>query len=105
VPALAIGSTIFLQLHVVLGYLVGPGAREVVARAAAPVLVAVGSIVVLAVVAWMIARWRHRRDEAPALWREGLCPACLAVAAVDVWGPARVTVASATSPSSPAKCL
>jgi membrane protein DedA with SNARE-associated domain len=83
VPALAIGSTIFLQHHLVLGYLVGPGARELLARAAAPVLVAVGIVVVLAVGAWLIARWRHRRDEAPALWHEGLCPGCLLVAAVD----------------------
>ena len=92
VPALAIGSTIFLQLHVLLGYLIGPSARELLARAAAPVLVALVVVVALAVVAWLIARWRHRRDEAPALWHEGLCPACLAVAAVDSWGsPGRHT--------------
>jgi membrane protein DedA with SNARE-associated domain len=88
VPALALGSTIFLQLHVVLGYLVGPGARDLVARAAAPVLVAIGTVAGLAVVAWLIARWRHRRDEAPVLWHEGLCPACLVVAALDVGPPA-----------------
>ena len=48
-PALA-GSTIFLQVHVVLGYLVGAGARELVARAAAPVLVVIASVAAVAAI-------------------------------------------------------
>jgi membrane protein DedA with SNARE-associated domain len=47
-PALVLGSSVFLQAHLLLGYALGPAARELLERARLPVLVA--AAVALAVV-------------------------------------------------------
>jgi membrane protein DedA with SNARE-associated domain len=42
-PALVLGSSVFLQAHLLLGYALGPAARELLERARLPVLVAAAS--------------------------------------------------------------
>src|SRR6478735_5212794 len=55
-PALIVGSSVFLQLHLVLGLLLGPLADQAFDRAKGPALVA-----------------------AAAAWMEASCPACIGV--------------------------
>jgi membrane protein DedA with SNARE-associated domain len=80
---LAIGSTVFLQLHLILGYVVGPEAREAIAALTRPFLIVVVVLAGAAAVAWFVGRRRGRADDGPALWHEGVCPVCLAAAAVE----------------------
>src|SRR5215218_157076 len=58
--ALVLGSSLFLQAHLLLGYLLGPAAREVLEEARVPVLAAAG-VVLVAVAAVVMARRRHGR--------------------------------------------
>ena len=51
-PALVLGSSVFLQAHLLLGYALGPAARS----------------------CWM----RGRRGRATRVLAEGACPVCLA---------------------------
>jgi hypothetical protein len=74
--ALVLSSSLFLQAHLLLGYLLGPAAREVLERARLPVLVAAG--VVLVVVA-VVVLLRRRRGRVARVLAEGACPACLAL--------------------------
>ena len=60
-----------------LGYLLGPAAREVLERARLPVLVAAG-VVLVAVAVVVVAR--RRRGRVARVLAEGACPACLALA-------------------------
>jgi membrane protein DedA with SNARE-associated domain len=89
-PLLVLGSTVFLEAHLVLGYALGAAAGQVL-HAAGPVIVAV--VVLLAVAALGRALLRRRRRgggtaEEPddgkelASWSEAACPACLLVTAV-----------------------
>jgi membrane protein DedA with SNARE-associated domain len=91
-PLLVLGSAIFLEAHLVLGYLLGAAATRLVA-AAAPVLVGVVVLLALAALARALLRRRaeSRRasDDAAAdsrwsraaAWSEAACPACLAITA------------------------
>ena len=72
-PALIVGSSVFLQLHLVLGLLLGPLADQ----AKGPALVAAAVLVAAVVVFWRIRR--RRRAAAPAAWMEASCPACIGV--------------------------
>jgi membrane protein DedA with SNARE-associated domain len=74
--ALVIGSSVFLQAHLLLGYLLGPAAREVLEQARLPVLVA--AVVVLVAVAVLVLL-RRRRGRVARVLAEGACPACLAL--------------------------
>jgi membrane protein DedA with SNARE-associated domain len=77
-PALILGSSVFLQVHLVLGLLLGPLADRAFDQAKVPALVA---LVVLAVGALLF--WRVRgRNRVPAAWAEAACPACLGVRAL-----------------------
>jgi membrane protein DedA with SNARE-associated domain len=71
-----LGSSLFLQAHLLLGYLLGPAAREVLEEARLPVLVAAG-VVLLAVAVIVVAR--RRRSRVARVLSEGACPACLAL--------------------------
>jgi membrane protein DedA with SNARE-associated domain len=73
-PALVLGSSLFLQAHLLLGYALGPAARELLERARLPVM-AVAAVVLVAVAVLLVRR--RRRGAAPVL-AEGICPACLA---------------------------
>jgi membrane protein DedA with SNARE-associated domain len=78
-PALVVGSSVFLQLHLGLGLLLGPLARQALDRATGPALVGLLLAVAAAVAFWLVRR--GRRSGAGAL-AEAACPACLAVAAL-----------------------
>jgi membrane protein DedA with SNARE-associated domain len=83
VPALAIGSTVFLQVHVILGYVAGPAARDLVSHFKTPVLIAAAALAAAGVLAFLIGRRRGRANDGPAIWHEGVCPACLIAAAAE----------------------
>jgi membrane protein DedA with SNARE-associated domain len=72
-PALVAGSSLFLQAHLLLGYLLGPAARALLERARLPLLAA--AAVVLVALATLLL-WR-RRGRAARVLAEGACPACL----------------------------
>jgi membrane protein DedA with SNARE-associated domain len=74
--ALVLGSSLFLQAHLLLGYFLGPAAREVLEKARLPVLVA-AALVLLAVAVVVVAR--RRRSRVARVLTEGACPACLAL--------------------------
>ena len=75
-PPLVVGSSIFLQLHLVLGYLLGPAAREALERAKGPVVVILVLVAVAGVAFWFVARGKRAGAQASA---EACCPACLAL--------------------------
>jgi membrane protein DedA with SNARE-associated domain len=74
--ALVLGSSLFLQAHLVLGYLLGPAAREVLDRARLPLLIAAGAVLVSVAV---VVVARRRRGRVARVLAEGACPACLAL--------------------------
>jgi hypothetical protein len=81
-PALVLGSSLFLQAHLLLGYALGPAARELLERARLPVLV----VAAVALVAAATLLLRRRRTRMTRVLAEGACPACLALG---VLGPSR----------------
>jgi sugar phosphate permease len=76
-PALIVGSSVFLQLHLVLGLLLGPLADRAFDRAKGPALAAAAVLIVAGVVFWQVRR--RRRATAPGAWMEASCPACIGV--------------------------
>jgi membrane protein DedA with SNARE-associated domain len=76
-PALIVGSSVFLQLHLFLGYFLGAAAVHLLHAAAAPTLAALAAIVVGGVVFWFARRGRRLAAGGLA---EAACPACLALA-------------------------
>jgi len=75
-PALVLGSSVFLQLHLVLGYLLGPAARDAIDDAKGPAVAVIAAVVLAALVFWLVRRGRRGGAEAMA---EAACPACLAL--------------------------
>ncbi len=75
-PALFIGSSVFLQLHLVLGYLLGPLARDAIESAMGPALAVLAVVAVAGVVVWLVRRGRREGAQAAT---EASCPACLAL--------------------------
>ena len=76
--ALVLGSSLFLQAHLVLGYALGPAARELLEQARLPVLAA--AAIVLAATATLLLR--RRRPRVTRVLAGGACPACLALGLV-----------------------
>ncbi len=76
-PALIVGSSVFLQLHLVLGLLLGPLADRAFDRAKGPALAVAAALVAAGVVFWLARR--RKRAAAPAAWMEASCPACIGV--------------------------
>ena len=76
-PALIAGSTMFLQLHLFLGYFLGAAAERVLHAATAPALAVFALVVAAGVVFWLLRRGR-RAGSAGLI--EGDCPACVALA-------------------------
>jgi membrane protein DedA with SNARE-associated domain len=73
-PALWIGSSLFVQVHFVVGYVAGPAARDLL-EAAAPLFIALVVLALaVALVLWIRRRGRRRGITA---WVEAACPACL----------------------------
>jgi membrane protein DedA with SNARE-associated domain len=79
-PALVLGSSVFLQLHLVLGYLLGPAARDAIDEAKGPAIAVIVLLVLGAGVFWF--RRRRRAAAAGEAWAEASCPACLALSFV-----------------------
>jgi membrane protein DedA with SNARE-associated domain len=78
-PALIAGSSVFLQLHLFLGYFLGAAARHVLHAATGPALAIAAAAVLAAIAFWLVRR--GRRAGAGSL-AEAACPACLALAAL-----------------------
>jgi membrane protein DedA with SNARE-associated domain len=76
-PALIVGSSVFLQLHLVLGLVLGPLADQAFNQAKGPALIAAAALVAGTVVFWRIRR--RKRAAAPAAWMEASCPVCIGV--------------------------
>ena len=74
VPLLVLGSSVFIQLHLVLGFYLGPLAESAFKHAEAPALVVIALLVVAGVAFWLIRRGRKAGAHA---WTEATCPACL----------------------------
>jgi len=75
-PALALGSSVFLQLHLFLGYIFGGLARRALNEARGPAVAVLAALVVAGVVFWLARRGSRRGGQA---WTEACCPACLAL--------------------------
>jgi MYXO-CTERM domain-containing protein len=74
-PALILGSSVFLQIHLVLGLLLGPLADRAFNQAKGPAVAALALLAAGALVFWRA----RRRNRAPAAWMEAACPACMGV--------------------------
>jgi membrane protein DedA with SNARE-associated domain len=95
-PALILGSSVFLQLHLVLGLLLGPLADRAFGVAKGPALAVFAVLVIGALVFWRARRGRRGATEA---WAEAACPACLGLNALAGHVPA---VDGLTAPDPPA---
>jgi membrane protein DedA with SNARE-associated domain len=75
-PALVVGSSVFLQLHLFIGYFAGSSARHVLRTATGPALAVLAVLVLGALTFWLA-----RRGKRPGVGLvEASCPACLALA-------------------------
>jgi membrane protein DedA with SNARE-associated domain len=74
-PLLWVGSSLFLQAHLAVGYALGPAAERALSRAQGPVVLAVAVLIVTGIGFWIL---RRRRGAPVAAWTEAACPACLA---------------------------
>jgi membrane protein DedA with SNARE-associated domain len=90
-PALFLGSTLFLQLHLFLGYFLGAAARSALNDARGPMLVVIGVLLVAAIAFWLVRRGRKAGAEG---WAEAACPACLVLEAVAEREPDLATLAA-----------
>jgi membrane-associated protein len=77
-PALVIGSSVFLQLHLFLGYFLGTAARDLIEAATGPAILVVVALLIAAAAFWVIRRGRRGGAQA---WAEAACPACLVLGA------------------------
>ena len=75
-PPLVLGSSVFVQLHLVLGYVLGPAARDALDRAKGPTLAVLLAVGVAGVAYWLWRRGARRGAQAAG---EACCPACLAL--------------------------
>ena len=78
-PPLVLGSSLFIQLHVVLGYVLGPAAREALEEARGPAIAVLAFLVVAGVAFWL---WRRGARRGLQSAGEACCPACLALGAL-----------------------
>ena len=78
-PALILGSSIFLQLHLVLGLLLGPLADRAFNQAKGPALAGLAVLAVGALIYWRARRGRRGGTEA---WAEAACPACIGLSLI-----------------------
>ena len=74
IPALAIGASAFLQLHLVLGYFLGPAASGALSTAKGPATAVFIGLVLAALAFWIVRRGRGAGRHAFA---EAACPLCL----------------------------
>jgi membrane protein DedA with SNARE-associated domain len=79
IPPLLVGATVFVQLHLALGVLLGPLARELFEEAKGVATIALVVIVAGAAAFWIARRGRRRGAQS---WCEAACPLCLGLATV-----------------------
>ena len=97
-PALIVGSSVFLQVHLVLGLLLGPLAVRAFNEAKGPALIALAVLVAATLLFW---RARRRKRAAPAAWIEATCPVCIGATMLASRVPALAQLTE-TAPASPA---
>ena len=90
-PALIVGATAFMQLHLVLGLAIGPLAEDLFHQAAGIAVIVAAVLIVGAAVLWVVRRGRRRGVLA---WKEAACPACLALGLLAEHLPERFEAAS-----------
>ncbi|MGH2473428.1 MAG: DedA family protein [Candidatus Limnocylindria bacterium] len=74
------GSLVFYGWHILLGYLVGPVATELLERYSTPLLAALVILALAGLGGWL---WMRRRSGTAARsWVDAACPACLAITAL-----------------------
>jgi membrane protein DedA with SNARE-associated domain len=73
-PSLVIGASIFLQLHLALGYFLGPAARAALDAARGPAIAVFVALVAGAAAFWFVRRGRRAGRQA---FTEAACPLCL----------------------------
>jgi len=78
-PALWLGSTVFVQGHLVLGYVAGTAAADLLESARGPIVAGLVVLAAAGAVVWFVRRGRRGGPEA---WAEASCPACLAIGAL-----------------------
>ena len=71
---LIIGSSVFVQLHLLLGYLFGPLARSAIHAATGPAVIVLLAVAVAGIAFWIRRRGRKAGTQAA---EEACCPACL----------------------------
>jgi membrane protein DedA with SNARE-associated domain len=76
-PALILGSSVFLQFHLVLGLLLGPLADRAFNQAKGPALAAIALLAAGTLAFWLVRR--RRKASSAGAWMEASCPACLGV--------------------------
>jgi membrane protein DedA with SNARE-associated domain len=81
---LVIGSSVFLQLHLLLGYFLGPAARELIEDAKGPAILLALLLLAAAAVYWFVRRRRRSAQRADGVqaaqqMTEAACPLCLAL--------------------------
>jgi membrane protein DedA with SNARE-associated domain len=76
-PYLIAGSSVFLQVHLFLGYFLGSASVHFLHAATGPALAVLAVIVAAGIVFWFARRGKR---QAAAGFAEASCPACLAVA-------------------------
>ena len=89
VPGLVVGTSLFIGAHFVIGYL-GNSLLVILGKVlpSFPILIVVGILLLLAFGLWALAVHRQKtsqreRDGAVLeMWHEGICPVCIALAAV-----------------------
>ena len=96
-PALILGSSVFLQVHLVLGLLLGPLAVRAFDQAKGPALAA---LAVLVAGTLIFRRARRRKRAAPGAWMEATCPACIGVTLLAQRVPALAELTEADPASS-----
>jgi len=96
-PALILGSSVFLQVHLVLGLLLGPLAFRAFDQAKGPALAALAALVAGTLIFW---RARRRKRAAPGAWMEATCPACIGVTLLAQRVPALAELTEADPASS-----
>jgi membrane-associated protein len=78
-----VGNGVFVTAHFAAGYLLGAYAHDIVERITDPMVVAIGILLIVAVVGLVALRRRRRAASEPAdtyeCWADCTCPACLAI--------------------------
>jgi membrane protein DedA with SNARE-associated domain len=94
-PALILGSSLFLQLHLVLGLLLGPLAEQAFNQAKGPALLAGAALAAGAFVIWRVRKGSRAAAEA---WAEAACPACIGLSLLDGRVPGLAGLAQMAGP-------